>query len=109
LGLARLTSSIARVEERLQLLVNEYITASLQSGRQQYLSLILNSKIPDHMNWTVKMWHFGQDALTSYSGEKFDMAWEDSLNILHHIYSKDFKKNNESKERSTGISKQVSR
>ncbi len=25
------------------------------------------------MSWTVKMWHFGQDALTSYSGEKFDM------------------------------------
>jgi hypothetical protein len=87
-GLARFTSSIARVEERLQLLVNEYNTASLQSGRQ-YLSLTLNSKIPDHMNWTVKMWHFGQDALTSYSGEKFDMAWKDSLNVLHHIYSKD--------------------
>jgi hypothetical protein len=38
------------------------------------------------------MWHFGQDALTSYSSEKFDMAWEDSLKVLHHIYSKDFKK-----------------
>jgi hypothetical protein len=105
-GLARLTSSIARVEERLQLLVNEYSTVSILSGRQQYLSLILNSKIPDHMTWTVKMWHFGQDALTSYSGDKFDMAWEDSLNVLHYIYSKDFKKNNEVKERSLGISKQ---
>jgi|tagenome__1003787_1003787.scaffolds.fasta_scaffold20484138_1 hypothetical protein len=48
-GLVRLTSSIARAEERLQLLVNEYNTTRLQSGRQQYLSLALNSKIPDHM------------------------------------------------------------
>ena len=92
LGLSRLTGDLARVEERLQLLVNEYNATRLQSGRQQYLSLTLNSKIPDHMNWTVKMWHFGQDVLTSYSGEKFDMTWEDSLNVLHHIYSKDFKK-----------------
>jgi hypothetical protein len=35
------------------------------------------------------MWHFGKDALTSYSGEKFDMSWEDSLNLFHHIYSKE--------------------
>jgi hypothetical protein len=90
-GLARLTSIIARVEERLQLLVNEYYTISLQTGRQ-YLSLTLNSKIPDHMNWMVKMWHFGQDALISYTGEKFDMSWEDGLHVLHHIYSKNFKK-----------------
>jgi hypothetical protein len=45
------------------------------------------------MSWTVKMWHFGQDALTSYSGEKFDMIWEDSLNVFHHIYSKKCSKN----------------
>ena len=53
--------------------MDEYNTTSIQSGRQQYLSLKLNSKIPNHMSWIVKMWHFGQDALTSYSGEKFDM------------------------------------
>ena len=35
------------------------------------------------------MWHYGKDALTSYSGEKFDMIWEDSLNGFHHIYSKE--------------------
>ena len=44
------------------------------------------------MSWTIKMWHFGQDALTSYSGEKFDMIWEDSLNVLHRIYSKEYGK-----------------
>ena len=40
----------------------------------------------------VTMWHFGKDALTSYSGEKFDMSWEDSLNVFHHIYSKEYGK-----------------
>ena len=34
------------------------------------------------MNWTVKMWHFGQDGLTGYSGEQFDITWEDSLNAF---------------------------
>ena len=42
------------------------------------------------MSWTVKVWHFGQDALTSYSGQKFDMIWENSLNVFHHIYSKEY-------------------
>jgi hypothetical protein len=91
-GLVKLSSSLARVEDRLHLLVNEYNTTSVQSGRQQYLSLKIKSKIPNHMSWTVKMWHFGKDTLTSYSGEKFDMSWEDSMNVFHHIYSKEYGK-----------------
>jgi len=89
-GLVKLSSSLARVEDRLQLLVNEYDTASVQNGRQQYLSLKLNSKVPNHMSWIVKMWHFGKDSLIGYSGEKFEMKWEDSMNVLHHIYSKEY-------------------
>jgi len=97
--LVKLSGNLARVEDRLQLMVNEYNATSIQSGRQQYLSLKLNSKIPNHMSWIVKMWHFGKDALTSYSGEKFDMSWEDSLNVFHHIYSKEYgKKENECKK-----------
>ncbi|MGN6623195.1 MAG: hypothetical protein ACTHKK_03545 [Candidatus Nitrosocosmicus sp.] len=93
-GLTRLTSSLARVEERLQLLVNDYSKASVQGeeNKQEYASLNLNNKIPDHMSWIVKMWHFGQDALTSYSGEKFDLSVEDALNVLHHAYSKKYRK-----------------
>ena len=72
----KLSSSIARVEDRPQLLVDEYNAASIQYRRQQYLSLKLESKIPNHMSWIVKMWHFGRDALTSYSGEKFDIRWK---------------------------------
>ncbi len=86
------SNGLTRVEEKIRLLVYEYNTGSLQSGQKQYLSLILNSKIPDLLNWTVKMWRFGRDALTIYSGEKFDIIWEDCLNVLHHIYSKDLKK-----------------
>ena len=67
LGIARLTSSLSRVEERLQLVVDDYNTSSRQNGKQQYLSLMVNSKIPDYMNWIVNMWHFGKNALTSYS------------------------------------------
>lgn len=42
------------------------------------------------MSWIVKMWHFGQDALTSCSDEKFDISWEEAFNVLHHIYSKEY-------------------
>jgi hypothetical protein len=36
--------------------------------------------------------NFGKDALTSYSGQKFDISWEDFLELLYHIYSKEYKK-----------------
>jgi len=65
LGLVKISSSLARVEERLQVLVNEYVTTSIQNignkqqQQQQYLSVKPNSKISNHMSWIVKMWHFG--------------------------------------------------
>jgi hypothetical protein len=89
LGLVKLSGSLARVEDRLQLLVSKYNEASVQSGKQQYLFLIRNSNMPNHMSWTIKMWHFGKDALTSYSGEKFEITWEDSLKLFN-IYSKEY-------------------
>jgi len=39
--LIKLTSSLTRVEDRLQLLVSQYNSASIQNGGQQYLSLKL--------------------------------------------------------------------
>ena len=60
------------------------------------------------MNWTVKVWHFGQDALTSYSGQKFDMTWEDSLKCLSsYLFQRVWEKQDESKKRSSRISKQA--
>ena len=41
------------------------------------------------MSWTIKMWHFGKDALTGYNGEKFEITWEDSLKLFN-IYSKEY-------------------
>jgi hypothetical protein len=38
------------------------------------------------------MWYFGKDSLTGYSGKKFDMSREDSSNVFHHIYSKEYGK-----------------
>ena len=34
------------------------------------------------------MWHFGADALTEYSGEKFSVTWETAENVLIRAYSK---------------------
>ena len=50
--------------------------------------------IPNHMSWVVKMWHFGQDSLTEYSGEKFEISWKEGLEIFR-IYSN----NNENKKK----------
>ena len=36
-GLLKLTSNLARVEDRLQIIIDEYNTSSVQSGRQKYL------------------------------------------------------------------------
>ena len=60
----------------------------------QIAVFIFNSEEQDihNMNWTVKMWHFGRDALTGYSVKQFQFTWEDNLNVFHRIYSKEYKK-----------------
>jgi hypothetical protein len=35
------------------------------------------------------MWHFGYDSPSEYTGEKFEVAWEDGQNALFRIYTKD--------------------
>ena len=37
----------------------------------------------------VTMWHFGYDSPNEYTGEKFEVAWEDGQNVLFRIYTKD--------------------
>jgi hypothetical protein len=75
-GLVRLSNALTRVEERLL----RYI---------ECVPLSLSSSIPDHDSWTVTMWHFGSDSLNEYTGEKFEVAWEDGENALMRIYTKD--------------------
>ena len=37
------------------------------------------------------MWHFGSDSLNEYTGEEFEITWEDGENALMRIYTKDLK------------------
>ena len=37
------------------------------------------------------MWHFGYDSHNEYTGEEFEVAWEDGQNALFRIYTKDLK------------------
>lgn len=75
-GTMKLTAGLAKAEERLQILVDKYI----KSDNTRY-------SIPSHMEWIVKMWHFGQDSLTEYSGDKFAISWKEALELFR-IYSK---------------------
>jgi hypothetical protein len=76
-GLVRLSNALTRVEERLL----RYIECA-----PLLLSL---SSIPDHDSWIVTMWHFGHDSPSGYTGEKFEVTWEDGQNALFRIYTKD--------------------
>ncbi len=44
------------------------------------------------MTWIVSMWHFGQDSLTEYTGERFEISWGDGLRLFR-IYSKEHHQN----------------
>ena len=68
-GRMRLTCGLARIQERLQVLVD--------GGRF----------IPSPMDWTVDMWHFATDSLYGYNGKRFEMKWEYALGVFR-IYSK---------------------
>jgi hypothetical protein len=35
------------------------------------------------------MWHFGYDSPNEYTGDEFEIAWEDGQNALMRIYTKD--------------------
>jgi hypothetical protein len=61
---------------------------SSSPGRLSYHNII-----PPFSGWTVTMWHFGADALTEYSGEKFSVTWETAEDVLIRAYSKVMKDN----------------
>jgi hypothetical protein len=88
-GLAKLTSSLRHLEDRLQSVVDEYIRTTLKS-RQRSDSLIIKGPIPNCLTWITTMWHFGRDSLTTYNGEMFEISWADALGLFR-VYSKDFK------------------
>jgi hypothetical protein len=92
-GLVRLTKILSLVEERLSRLVdgsqNHYGSTVIDSNEDSsQIRHRLSDAIPPFSEWTVTMWHFGADALTEYSGEKFSTTWETAENILIRAYSK---------------------
>jgi hypothetical protein len=91
-GLAKATSGITRVEERLQRVVDEHIKQNLKSKKLSSFSLISKTPIPNHMTWIVTMWYFGQDSLTEYTGERFEISWGDGLRLFR-VYSKEYHQN----------------
>ena len=95
-GIIKLTNTLSIVEERISRLVEgsrnahrfSVIDANVDfdgssPGRHSY-----HSVIPPFSGWVVTMWHFGADALTEYSGEKFSVTWETAENVLVRAYSK---------------------
>ncbi|MEJ7642583.1 MAG: hypothetical protein WKF36_10365 [Candidatus Nitrosocosmicus sp.] len=82
LGLARLTSGLTRVEERLQRVMIDAYSLKATSNNSAHIH-----NIPNHMSWIVTMWHFGRDSLTGYTGEMFEIPWKEGLELFR-MYSK---------------------
>jgi len=84
-GVVRLSEALAIVRERLSKLIEE--CNNNDNGKA-------SPSIPDHMTWTVTMWHFGADALITFEGEKFSTSWEVGQHALITAYAKDWKDGN---------------
>jgi hypothetical protein len=89
-GIIRLTNTLSIVEERLSRLVEKAcpLGDSIIAHKDDFPNYRRLSMIPLYSQWIVTMWHFGTDALTEYSGEKFCMTWETAENVLIRAYSK---------------------
>jgi hypothetical protein len=110
-GLVRLSSSAARIEEKLLILIdlaqgqilrrpsldpfyaaNPATTTAIQPTAQPIENTCTNMKkklhIPEYDRWIVTMWHIGRDSLERYTGEKFEVAWVDFTGEWNRVYSK---------------------
>jgi hypothetical protein len=110
-GLVRLTSALARIEERLlslidvAVLLNDYYSTSKKPSSPAAHSAIMATAtathsasllvIPECGSWLVTMWHIGFDSLERYAGEKFEVAWEDFEGGWIRAYSKQIATNRE--------------
>jgi hypothetical protein len=86
-GLAKLSSALTRVETRLQDEIENYEKASNEFKPDQKGL----PSIPNHMSWILTLWHFGGDSFLNYTGETFDITWNEMFDV-YHIYSKTLKK-----------------
>lgn len=92
--LANLTSGLTRIEDKLQrLLSDHYISLNANNtpnnnNNKTFLDNISTRYVvPSHMLRTVTMWHFGQDSLTEYSGEKVEIRWHDNA-IVSYLFKR---------------------
>jgi hypothetical protein len=83
-GVIRLSNALCTVQERLSNIISKY-----GSGSAADASTIC--VVPDHMSWTVTLWHFGVDALITYTQEKFYASWEVGQHALITAYTKEWK------------------
>ena len=84
MGIAKLSSALTRVEERLQTVIDQYYKDNIDRSTNEDII----RTIPFHMNWIVTMWHFGYDSEAGFSGEQFEITWRESLEVFFRIYSK---------------------
>jgi hypothetical protein len=77
-GIIRLSNALTLIHDRLERLIKD---CNANSG------LV----IPNHMTWTVTMWHFGADASILYKGKSFHVSWNVAQNVLVAFYSKVWK------------------
>jgi hypothetical protein len=47
--------------------------------------------VPSFRTWTVKMWHFGVDTIDEYTGDEFNITFEEGMSDLYRIYVKRMK------------------
>jgi hypothetical protein len=95
-GINELSNALTRVHERLDVIMNGAYYSPGDPSRANDNGLenpnsIQHLTIPDPKYWVVTMWHFGIDALTEYTGEKFEVTWENGQNALFRVYSKRMK------------------
>lgn len=83
IGIAKLSSALTRVEERLQAVIDYYYNINQESTTNEDA----RKTIPFHMNWIVVMWHFGYDSEPGFSGEQFEITLKQGIEVFR-IYSK---------------------
>ena len=83
IGIAKLSSALTRVEERLQAVIDQYYKTNQESTTNEDV----RKTIPFHMDWIVVMWHFGYDSELGFSREQIEITFRQGIEVFR-IYSK---------------------
>jgi hypothetical protein len=86
-GVIRLSNALTLMHDRLQRLVNDKKDCGADCNDNPSPVII----IPNHMTWTVTMWHFGADSSVLYKGKSFHASWKVAENALIAFYSEVWK------------------